>query len=95
MNVGASIKEFRIQKNLSQIAFSKKCGISQTSISQIENGIKRPNTGSLKKICKVLEIPEIMLYLNGLEESDIPEGKKDIYKVFSPVIKDLIKKVTA
>lgn len=94
MNIGASIKEFRIQKNISQSEFANKCGISQTSISQIENGVKRPNPGNLKKICKILEIPETVLYLKALEESDIPDNKREMYREFFPIVENMLRKLT-
>lgn len=93
MNIGHSIREFRIQKKFSQGEFARKCGISQTSISQIENGIKKPNSGSLKKICKVLELPETILYLKGLEESDVPDSKKEVFRNFYPLVEEMIKKL--
>ena len=80
MNIGNAIKKIRQEKNLSQGKFADACGISPTSISQIENGITRPNPSNLKKICKVLEVPETIIYLYALEESDIPKKKKQLFQ---------------
>ena len=52
MNIGRAIKEIRKRKGLSQLDLSEATDISQTSLSQIESGNKRPNPSSLKKICK-------------------------------------------
>ncbi len=93
MNIGSAIKKARTDKGYSQGDFAEQCGISQTSISQIENGIKKPNPTNLKKICKVLEVPETILYLYGIEESDIPKQKKKLYKLIYPNIQDMIKKL--
>lgn len=95
MNIGNAIKKIRIEQGLSQGEFAKKCVISQTSISQIENGIKRPNPGSLKKICKVLDVPESILYLYGMEENDVPKHKKELYNLIYPNLEDMIKKLVS
>lgn len=90
MNIGRSIKEFRLKKNISQGEFARKCGISQTSISQIENGITKPSSGNIKKICKVLNIPETILYIKGMDESDIDDNKKETFRELFPIIEVMI-----
>lgn len=93
MNIGLSIRKIRIEKGFAQGEFADMCGISQTSISQIERGAKRPNPVNLKKICSALDVPEAILYLYGLEQKDIPENKKDLYDVVYPSIEDMIRKL--
>ncbi len=93
MNIGNSIKKIRIDQGLSQGDLAERCGISQTSMSQIENGIKRPNPSNLKKICKVLRVPEAILYLYSLDENDVPKEKKEMYHLFYPTLQDMIKKL--
>jgi transcriptional regulator with XRE-family HTH domain len=89
MNIGASIKFVRIQLGLSQEDLSKKTGLSQTSISQIENGIKQPSKKSILKICKVFQIPETVLYIIGIDNSDIPNSRKNMFEELYPPIREL------
>ena len=93
MNIGNVIKSLRNQRGLSQKEFASLCKISQTSLSMIETGTKRPNPKNLKKICEVLEIKEVYLYILSSEESDIPETKKGLYKELFPIIETMIKKL--
>ncbi|MFN0033394.1 MAG: helix-turn-helix domain-containing protein [Flavobacteriales bacterium] len=93
MNIGLAIKKIRTEKGISQGDFAKACEVSQTAISQIENSVRRPNKSTLEKICKGLEVPETILYLYALEESDIPEGKKQVYELLYPSIKGMIEKL--
>jgi transcriptional regulator with XRE-family HTH domain len=93
MNIGSAIKKIRTEKNISQGDLAETCGISQTSMSQIERGIKRPNPSNMKKICTALEVPETIIYLYGLEESDIPAKKKKTFKYLYPSIEEMIKKI--
>ena len=88
MNIGHAIKQVRMHYGLSQIELSSKTGISQTSISQIESGAKNPSKRSVKKICDVLEIPEAILYVLGMEDLDVPDTRKSIYKQLYPAMKD-------
>ena len=89
MNIGVAIKYVRNQVGISQEDLSKKCGISQTSISQIENGIKSPSKKTVKKICSVLQVPEAVLYIIGIENADIPSSRKEVFNTVFPQIKEL------
>jgi XRE family transcriptional regulator, regulator of sulfur utilization len=91
MNIGKVIRSLRKQKGLSQTEFAERCDITQTSLSMIETGSKRPNPKTLKKICQVLEIPEMYLVILSSEEKDVPESKKHLYKLLFPKIEEMIK----
>ncbi|HRN41462.1 MAG TPA: helix-turn-helix transcriptional regulator [Vicingus sp.] len=89
MNIGNSIKRLRKQKGMNQSEFGNKCGLSQTALSQIETGFARPNKKTLEKICNILEVPEVLLYLLSMDEEDVPDEKKQQYKLTYPLIKEL------
>ena len=89
MNIGSAIKNIRRQVGMTQAELSEKCNISQTSISQIENGVKNPSTRSIKKICGILEVPESVIYILALQESDVPPSRKNIYKMLFPSIRSM------
>ena len=89
MNLGKAIMSVRKQLGIKQYELSEMCGISQTSLSQIETGLKRPSPRTLKRICEALEIPDSVLYILGMQDTDIPESKKDIYALLFPSIKSL------
>lgn len=93
MNIGSAIKKIRLDKGIGQGELALKCDLSQTSLSQIESGSKRPNPNNLKKICKNLNIPETLIYLYALEEVDIPKSKKNLFKTMYPAVINLIEKL--
>jgi len=93
MNIGIAIKIVRTELGLSQERLSQLTGLSQTSISQIENGVKSPTKKSLSKICKALEIPEAVLYILGMDKSDIPVSRRKIFNDLYPDIKELAMKI--
>lgn len=91
MNIGKTISLLRKEKGLSQEEFSKMCGLTQTSLSQIETGAtSQPAKRNLEKICNALEVPEYLLYLLSMEEKDVPESKKELYKTLFPAVKEFI-----
>lgn len=90
MNIGKAIKELRVNKKLNQSELAEACGLTQTSLSQIENGIKRPNPGTMKKLCSFFNVPELVIYLIATEESDIPKGKRSVYNTLFPSIKNVL-----
>lgn len=89
MNLGYSIKSIRKQLGITQYDLADKSGISQTSLSQIENAVKRPSNKTIQSICGVLEIPEAVLYILAMQDSDVPHNKKNVYDMLFPSIKNL------
>lgn len=94
MNLGKAIKELRKQKNITQNELASRAKISQTALSQIENG-KRPGVITLQKISKALSVSEALLYLLGIEESDVPKKKHLLYEKLFPVIKAMVFEVAS
>lgn len=89
MNIGIAIRSIRRQLGITQYELAEKCNISQTSLSQIENGIKRPSNRTIKKVCEVLEIPESVVYILGMQETDVPVSRKSVYDMLFPSIKSM------
>jgi transcriptional regulator with XRE-family HTH domain len=53
--IGENIRAKRVQKCLNQVQFASLIGISQTHLSQIELGKKKPSLDLLVVISKALE----------------------------------------
>ena len=51
--IGDKIKQYREQKRLSQKDFAEKIGVSNSRVSNWENGLNRPDCDLLRKICEV------------------------------------------
>ena len=88
MNIGNAIRQVRQHFGVSQVEMSDRTGISQTSISQIESGTKNPSKRTIQKICEAFEIPEAVLYVMGMEDSDVPDTRKGAFKELYPAMKD-------
>ncbi|WP_394677537.1 helix-turn-helix domain-containing protein [uncultured Sphingobacterium sp.] len=93
MNLGKTIKYLRIQKEYNQEDLASKCGITQATLSLIENNKKRPSKSTIDKLCKTFEISEIALYVLAAEKEDVPEDKREAFEAIFPQLKELMKKV--
>ena len=90
MHIGSAVRCIRKKLALSQMELSGKCDITQTALSQIEVGLKMPSQRTLEKICIALDIPEFMLYLLALEETDMSDSKRATYSLVYPVMQNLL-----
>lgn len=59
MTLGQAIRRARIDNALTLQELSTMCGISITSLSQIELDRQKPYLASIKKICKALNISHL------------------------------------
>lgn len=74
--IGDKIKQYREQKRLSQKDFAEKIGVSNSRVSNWENGLNRPDCDLLRKICGVLCISPSELLDIHLDTEELTEHEK-------------------
>jgi transcriptional regulator with XRE-family HTH domain len=57
MNIGETIRNFRLQKGMSQGDIEKRTGLLRCYLSRVENGHTVPSLDTLAKIAQALDIP--------------------------------------
>ena len=57
MNIGETIRSFRLQKGMSQGDIEKRTGLLRCYLSRVENGHTVPSLDTLAKIAGSLEMP--------------------------------------
>src|ERR1700761_9463483 len=57
MNIGATIRGFRLQKGMSQGDIEKRTGLLRCYLSRVENGHTVPSLETLQKIAAALDLP--------------------------------------
>jgi transcriptional regulator with XRE-family HTH domain len=57
MNIGETIRSFRLQKGMSQGDIEKRTGLLRCYLSRVENGHTVPSLDTLAKIAGSLDIP--------------------------------------
>ena len=70
-----NIKEFRIEKNLTQVQLAEKIGVTQGAIYFWEKGINEPTAGYLIKLAKVFGITVDELLSFEYDENKTRSGK--------------------
>lgn len=81
------LKSIRIKKGLTTYQLSELSGISQSTISKMENGKRKIETDTLQRIAKVLNVPISSFFDEDISENkpeiQIPEEYSSKYKVTS------------
>ena len=93
MKIGIVLTKLRKQKGMTQQELAEKVDVTRTTISLIESGNQRPNSQTMEKLCKVLGISEAFVYFLSIEESDVPEEKREFYNSVAPALDSLIHQV--
>jgi len=88
MDVGQAIKNLRMKQGMSQAALAEKCGMSTNGVNLLETGKRFPRKSTVEKLCQVFGIPQSYLMLATIEESDIPEEKRVLYRVLVEPLRD-------
>src|ERR1700744_830784 len=62
MNIGTTIRGYRLQKGMSQGDIEKRTGLLRCYLSRVENGHTVPSLDTLAKIAGALELPLSQLF---------------------------------
>ncbi len=57
MKIGSTIRDYRLEKGLSQGDIEKRTGLLRCYLSRVENGHTVPSLDTLTKIAQALELP--------------------------------------
>jgi len=90
MNIGATIKNLRKRKGLQQFELAERSGISQTYLSQIENGSRSATFDTLEKICETLDVPLSILSYLSLDLKSVNPEKREAFLKIQPAINAMV-----
>ncbi|WP_319231092.1 helix-turn-helix transcriptional regulator [Draconibacterium orientale] len=93
MNLGDAIKTQRKRLNLSQGELAGAMGITQAYLSQIEKNKKEPNLSTLKLLSEKLDIPLPVLFFKSLDDSDVPNEKKEAYGIINKSLNEMVNSI--
>ena len=88
MDVGQAIKTIRKKQGMSQQQLAEKCGMSINGVSLIETGQRFPAKSTVERLCQAFGIPKSYLMLATIEEQDIPEEKRLLYRTLVEPLRD-------
>ena len=89
MNIGETIRSYRLHKGMSQGDIEKRTGLLRCYLSRVENGHTVPAVETLEKLARALEVPMYELLYEG-EEPPKPQvtGGKGGQKLWGATGKD-------
>lgn len=93
MNIGLALRKLRKGKGINQTIFAERCGITQTYVSNIEKGLKKPSLPVLEKMASVLDMPLPILFWFTITESDIQPEKLSFYNLVRPVMDNFLEEL--
>src|ERR1700756_4981360 len=70
MNIGETIRNYRLQKALSQGDIEKRTGLLRCYLSRVENGHTIPSLDTLAKIATAMDIPLAQFFADGIPENE-------------------------
>lgn len=88
-HIGYAIRLLRVKLNVPQNQLALDCGLSITTLSQIERGKKIPALKTVTRICAGLDIPTLLLFLLAIEYANVPISKKKTHTTLYPAIRKL------
>jgi transcriptional regulator with XRE-family HTH domain len=93
MDISKALLGIRKETGYSQNVFADKLGITQSYLSQIEHGKKTPSIDLIECYCDIFKKPIAFVLWMALEEKDVPESKKAIFRQLKPLMDNFISQV--
>src|SRR5579871_3140997 len=71
MNIGETIRNFRLQKGMSQGDIEKRTGLLRCYLSRVENGHTIPSLDTLSKIANAMDLPLGQFFTEHLSNGNV------------------------
>ncbi|WP_446743881.1 helix-turn-helix domain-containing protein [Silvibacterium acidisoli] len=75
MQIGITIRGYRLQKGLSQGDIEKRTGLLRCYLSRVENGHTVPSLDTLSKIAQALDLPLAQFFADDTLGQDLTNQK--------------------
>ncbi len=76
--IGPRLRKYREAQNLNQKEFAKLIGVSNSRVSNWEQGLNRPDVDTLSKICEVLKVSPSELLDIKLSTDELNEEERRV-----------------
>lgn len=88
MDVGQAIRTLRVKQGMTQTQLADLCGMSTNAVCSLETGKAFPPKSTVEKLCQAFGVPQSYLMLATIEESDLPEEKRVLYRALVEPLRD-------
>ena len=69
MNIGETIRNFRLEKGMSQGDIEKRTGLLRCYLSRVENGHTIPSLDTLAKIAGAMDVPLAQFFIDSTDDN--------------------------
>jgi len=80
--IGARIRKYRESRGLTQKEFAQLIDVSNSRVSNWENGINRPDADILANICRVLEVSPSELLDVKLSTDELTDKERKVIQAY-------------
>ncbi len=80
--IGSRIRKFREQAGLSQKELAQQIGVSNSRVSNWEQGINRPDADILAALCTALNVSPSLLLGVRLSAEELNEEERDVIQAY-------------
>mgnify|MGYP005814537749 CR=1 FL=1 len=88
MNIGETIRNYRLQKGMSQGDIEKRTGLLRCYLSRVENGHTIPSLDTLAKIATAMDLPLAQFFADGANDNhkaNLPQLSEDEVRFLSQI----------
>ena len=88
MNIGETIRNYRLQKGMSQGDIEKRTGLLRCYLSRVENGHTIPSLDTLAKIATAMDLPLAQFFADGGNDNhkaNLPQLSEDEVRFLSQI----------
>lgn len=80
--IGSRIRKYREENNLSQKQLAEKIGVSNSRVSNWEQGLNRPDADILAAICVALDVSPSLLLGVQVTGDELTEQERRVLKAY-------------
>ena len=92
MEIGDAIRKLRMWREMTQKELAQRIGVSANALCAIELNRSFPSKETITKVCRVLNIPVGYLLFFALTEEDIPQDKRELFRILREDLCDALLK---
>jgi len=93
MNIGITIKQLRMKRNVLQQGLAEKVGVSQSYLSLVEKGLREPGLDLVVKIANFLKVPQQLIFLMSCKNNTALKAFEKPIRNITLALDEILRKI--